>query len=60
MYLQNQSDSRTGNLVEVKFNRNQFQYIDVCVPSLSFPEFSHKASVAMSWTGLRFKNHTPK
>lgn len=60
MYLQSQSDSRTGNLVKVKFNRNQFQYIDDCVPNLSFTEFNRKASLAMSWTGLRFKNHTPK
>lgn len=62
MYLESQSDYCTVNLVEVKFNRNQFQCIDDCVPSLSFTEFSHKASMTMSWTGLslRCKNHTPK
>lgn len=59
MCLQSQS---TGNLVEVKFNRNQFQYIEDWVLSLSLTEFNCKASVAMSWMGLnlKFKNHTPK
>lgn len=57
MCLESQSESPTGNLVEVKFNRNQFQYIDDWVLSLSFTEFNPKASMALSW---KFKNHTPK
>lgn len=48
MCLQGPSDSPTGNLVEVKFNRNQFHYIDDWVLSLSFTEFSPKAFMAMS------------
>lgn len=48
MYLQSQNDYRTVNLVEVKFNRNQFEYIDDCAPSLSFTKFNHKAYVTMS------------